>query len=102
MLLKVKKAVYLLDYKIKLTFSNRITKIVDFKDWIFENEADFYLIPLRTIEYFQKFSLDESGYTICWPNGAEFCPDVLYAKGKEIKKSKKRIGLKKRKTRSRI
>ena len=84
-MLKVKKAEYLSSYKIKILFSDRKTKIVDFEDWIFENEHDFYLKPLRNIEYFKKFDLDESGYSICWPNGADFSPDVLYKKGRLLR-----------------
>jgi hypothetical protein len=36
--------------------------------------------------------------TICWPNGLDFSPDVLYEVGKNIeKKTKKILGLSKRK-----
>jgi hypothetical protein len=90
-MLKVKKATYFSHYKIKILFSDGKVKIVDFEQWIFENENDFYLKPLRDVEYFKKFDLDESGYTICWPNSAEFSPDTLYKKGRPIKKARKTL-----------
>jgi len=46
-----------------------------------------YLKPLKKIDYFKKVRVDDCQYTICWPNGADFCPDVLYEVGKEIKVS---------------
>jgi hypothetical protein len=33
---------------------------------------------------FKKVRVDDSQYTICWPNGADFCPDVLYESGEEV------------------
>ena len=81
MLHKVKKVEYLNDFKLKLKFNDQKTKIVDFSDWLSDGEG--YLIPLKNIEYFKKVKLDDFEYTICWPNGADFCPDALYDIGKE-------------------
>lgn len=78
-MIKIKKATYLKEYKIKILFNNGKTKVVDFENLIFESKSDFYLEPLRDVEFFKKFELDESKYTICWTNGADFCPDVLYS-----------------------
>lgn len=87
MLIRIKKVEYISDYKLKLLFSDEKTKIVDFKDWI--KEETTYLLPLKDIRYFKKVQLDAFNYTICWPNGADFCPDVLYAIGEEIQEQKK-------------
>lgn len=81
MLHKVKKVEYLNGYKLKLKFNDQKIKIVDFSDWL--NDGKGYLIPLKDIEYFKKVALDEFEYTIIWPNGADFCPDVLYEIGKD-------------------
>ena len=77
---RVKKAEYVKDYKIKLLFSDGITKIVDFKTFL--KDAKNLFLPLLDLEYFKRFSVDDT--TICWPNEVDFCPDVLYEIGKEI------------------
>jgi hypothetical protein len=48
---------------------------------------------MKDIELFKKVDLDESNYSICWPNGADVSPDALYEIGIAIKPSK-RIGSK--------
>jgi len=34
--------------------------------------------PLRDKEFFRRVAVDHTAGTICWPNGADFCPDVLH------------------------
>jgi hypothetical protein len=34
---------------------------------------------LQDIEFFAQVSVDPEAGTLCWPNGVDFCPDVLYA-----------------------
>ncbi len=82
MLARIINVDYVNDYKLKILFNDKKTKIVDFKDWI--NEGGFYLLPLKELKYFKKVRLDAFKYSICWPNGADFCPDVLYKVGKEL------------------
>jgi Protein of unknown function (DUF2442) len=78
----IKKAEYLKDYKIKLLFSDGIEKIVDFTSFL--KAAKHVFIPLKEIEYFKNFQLDD--ITISWPNGADFEPELLYDMGEETKK----------------
>ncbi len=33
---------------------------------------------LHDVDYFKKFSIE--GYTLAWPNGADFAPEFLYEK----------------------
>jgi hypothetical protein len=87
--MKIKKITYISGYKLKILFSNRKTKVIDFQDWIFDKEAGPYLKPLQNLEFFKQFSLDEFAYSICWPNGADFCPDAIYAKEQEHSNKKK-------------
>lgn len=87
MLQRIKRVEYLEGYKLKLFFRNNKIKIVDFEKWIRKGKG--YLLPLKNIEYFKKVRIDDCQYTICWPNGADFCPDVLYELGKEIKSTKR-------------
>lgn len=84
MSIKIRKVSYFQDYKLKITFSDGKVKIVDFEDWI--SDGGFYLAPLKDMNFFKQVSLDDLNYTICWPNGADFCPDALYAVGNEIRK----------------
>ena len=85
-MIRVKKIKYISDYKLKLLFSDEKMKVVDFEDWI--NEGGVYLTPLKASEYFKKVKMDEFNYSICWPNGADFSPDVLYNKGVDVEQKK--------------
>ncbi len=84
MVMRIKNVDYMNDYKLKILFNDNKTKIVDFEDWI--NEGGAYLLPLKELKYFKKVQIDAFKYSICWQNGADFCPDVLYAVGKEVKR----------------
>jgi hypothetical protein len=75
-MLRVKKVTYVSEYKLKILFSNGKQKIIDFEEWL--SEPNVYLKPLRDLEFFKKVHLDDCKYSICWPNGADFSPDVLY------------------------
>ena len=83
--MRVKKAEYVRDYKIKIVFSDGAIKIVDFKPFL--KDAKNLFIPLLDIEYFKNFSVDDT--TISWPNEVDFCPDVLYEIGKNVQEQKK-------------
>jgi hypothetical protein len=65
--MRVKKAEYVRDYKIKIVFSDGAIKIVDFKPFL--KDAKNLFIPLLDIEYFKNFSVDDT--TISWPNGGQ-------------------------------
>lgn len=104
MMIRIKKVEYLSEYKLKVLFTDGKTKIIDFKNWI--NEGGAYILPLRNLEYFKKVRMDEFNYTICWPNGADFSPDVLYEIGidfpqKGIREQKRNIKTKPRRIQSR-
>ena len=98
MLHTVKKVEYLDGYKLKLHFNDRKVKIVDLEKMV--KKAKNMFLPLRDIEYFKSVKCD--GTTICWPNGVDLCPDVLYAMGKNLsraprKRKKSSLSLKARK-----
>lgn len=78
--MRIKKAEYINDYKIKMLFSDGMVKIVDFKPLL--KNAKNLSLPLLDIEYFKKFYIDE--ITICWPNQMDFCPDVLHEIGEQV------------------
>jgi hypothetical protein len=60
-------------FRIRVSFSDRTSKVVDFRPWlrgpIFE--------PLKDERYFARFVVD--GGTVAWPNGADIAPETLYA-----------------------
>lgn len=72
------------DYKLRLLFSDNQSYIVDIEPIILESKKIFK--PLQNLEFFKKVSLDDEEFptTICWPNGADICPDVLYMKSKPV------------------
>ena len=84
--MRIKKAEYIKDYKIKLFFSDGVNKIVDFAP-ILTNKRKLF-VPLSDLEYFKNFHVDE--ITICWPNELDFAPEYLYEMGVEVKKEVKK------------
>jgi hypothetical protein len=83
MLHTVKKVEYIEEYKLKLIFNDGCIKIVNLENMI-KNTKNMF-VPLLDLNYFKKVKCD--GITICWPNGVDLCPDVLYRIGKNIKQS---------------
>lgn len=82
--MRIKKVEYVDGYRLKLLFSDKITKIVDIEPIIKKSKGLFQ--PLKDIEYFKQVALDDEHYplSICWPNGEDLCPDVLYEMGKDF------------------
>lgn len=89
--MRVLSVEYSKDYILKIKFSDKTIKLVDLKEKVAQAKGIF--LPLKDQEYFKQVSVDDCCASICWPNGADICPDVLYAMGKDIikpvKKSKK-------------
>jgi hypothetical protein len=87
MLRRIKKVEYLSGYQLRLQFDNGRIKVVDLEGML-KNAKNMFL-QLVDVNYFKKVECD--GYSICWPNGIDFCPDLLYKAGKDIvQKSKRR------------
>lgn len=97
MLHTVKKVEYVNGYKLRLYFNDRKVKIVDLKNML--KKAKNMLLPLVDIEYFKKVTCD--GTTLCWPNGVDLCPDVLYAMGESSSRLAKKHEKSSRKLRGR-
>jgi Protein of unknown function (DUF2442) len=64
------------EYKLYLRFEDGVegeidlSKLIDFKG-VFE--------PLRDLREVAKVRVDAEHGTVCWPNGADLDPDVLYS-----------------------
>ena len=69
---RVIDAQYLQDYKIHLVFSNGKQGNIDLMPFLGQG----VFAPLSDKNYFKKLFVD--GWTISWPNGADFAPETLY------------------------
>lgn len=81
MLHTIKKVEYLEGYKLKLLFDDKCVKIVNLENMI--KNAKNMFVSLLDVDYFKRVICDD--ITICWPNGVDLCPDVLYKMGKDVK-----------------
>ncbi len=76
---------YLRDYLLELFFSDGAHGELDFRARIIGRGGVFK--PLQDVEFFRQVSVDPEAGTLAWPNGVDFCPDVLYSEvtGRPIK-----------------
>lgn len=72
-------------YRLELSFTDGTKGQLDFKDRVVGRGGMFE--PLEQVSLFGQVQVDEEAGTIVWPNGVDFCPDVLYClvTGKPIK-----------------
>lgn len=63
------------DYKLRLTFNNGITRIVDFVPLMQKGICK----KLQDKDYFRSFKLDP--FTVDWNNEIGFAPEYLYEMG---------------------
>ncbi len=75
----VKSLKYAGDYRLELTFEDSKVKIIDLKDELYGEIFE----PLKNVEFFRQAYVDADLETVSWPNGADLCPDFLYAKAFE-------------------
>ncbi|RJP28565.1 MAG: DUF2442 domain-containing protein [Candidatus Omnitrophota bacterium] len=74
MILHVKEARYLHDYRIWLRFNDGAEGEIDL-----EKELDGEMFsPLKDKRTFQPFRVDRELETIVWENGADLAPEFLY------------------------
>jgi hypothetical protein len=78
MFLHVTRVTWLEGYKLRLVFSDRVTKDVDLRDELYGPIFE----PLKDIEFFRRATVNPDTNTIEWPNGADFAPEFLYEIGK--------------------
>ena len=63
-------------YRLELLFDDGLRGVVDLADLITGRHGVFE--QLHDPKYFTIVSVNEELGTIVWPNGADFCPDVLH------------------------
>ena len=61
-------------YRIRLRFADGTEAVVDFEVEL----AGQVFESLRDERRFREFRISEGGWTIEWPNGADFAPEFLY------------------------
>jgi hypothetical protein len=66
------------NYKLRLTYSDGETIIVDFTPVI---QRGGVFSPLSDPEFFSQVSIGESGRYIQWPGELDFCADALWLEG---------------------
>jgi hypothetical protein len=64
-------------YRIELTFSDGTHGVVDLAQRVVGRGGVFS--PLENPQFFRQVRVDDELGTIVWPNGADICPDLLYA-----------------------
>ena len=77
MLPRIKGVRHAGEYRLELSFTDGTTSEIDLKRQIAGRGGVF--IPLQDIEFFGLVQVDPDAGTIVWPNGVDFCPDVLYS-----------------------
>ena len=75
---------HLKDYQLEVRFSDGTVADFDFCRRIVGRGGVFR--PLENVSLFSQVTVDPEAGTLVWPNGVDFCPDVLYAEasGKAI------------------
>ena len=73
-MITIKAARYIKDYVVWIRFSDGVEGQVDLGH---ELGGEIFQ-PLKKLEYFKKFKLDDDLATLTWPNGADFAPEFLY------------------------
>ena len=71
---KITSAEHVAGYRLKLTFEDGRTGEVDLEDQLWGQVFE----PLRDIERFKDFRVDEELRTIVWSTGADLAPEYLY------------------------
>jgi len=82
---KVSRVRHIRDYRLELSFTDGTARELDFRQRIVGCGGVFR--QLEDIEFFKQVQVETEAGTIAWPNGVDFCPDVLYslATGKPIR-----------------
>jgi len=72
-------AQYTRGYSIRLTYDDGTEAEVDLEAELWGSIFE----PLKDVEKFKAFRLDEELQTVVWPNGADLAPEFLYQRATE-------------------
>ena len=76
MLPRLVDARHIADHRVWLRFADGASGEIDLADELIGPIFE----PLKNVETFRRFKLDEELHTLVWPNGADFAPEFLRAK----------------------
>ena len=65
------------EYELEIGFSDGTVAKLDFRRRVVGRGGIFG--PLEDVAFFRRVAVDREAGTLVWPNGVDFCPDVLYA-----------------------
>jgi len=71
---KIKSAVHIEGYRLKVTFEDGKSGVLDLSDQLWGEVFE----PLRDIAEFKNFQVDPELSTIVWSTGADLAPEFLY------------------------
>jgi hypothetical protein len=74
---RVRGVRHLKDYELEIRFSDGTVATLDFRGRVVGRGGVFR--PLESVDFFAKVTVDQEAGTLVWPNGVDFCPDVLYS-----------------------
>ncbi len=74
---RVVRARHVGEYRLELSFNDGTTGELDFRGRVVGRGGVF--VPLESLTFFSQVAVDPEAGTIFWPNGVDFCPDVLYS-----------------------
>ena len=71
---RITSAEHVAGYRLRLTFDDGRTGELDLEDQLWGEVFE----PLRDLEQFKDFRIDDELQTIVWPTGADLAPEYLY------------------------
>ncbi len=80
MFLEVRRVETVRGYVLRLEFNDGAIREIDLRD---ELQGEVFE-PLRDLAYFSRAALNPETGTVEWPNGADFAPEFLAAKGRRV------------------
>lgn len=70
-------------FKLVLEFDEKDYRIIDIKQFLKDDKG--LLADIRDdIDLFLQVEIDNVAGTVCWPNGVDFDPGILYQNGLDV------------------
>ena len=74
---RVRGVRHIKDYRLELAFSDGTVAELDFRRRLVGRGG--VVRALENLDFFRQVTVDGEAGTVVWPNGVDFCPDVLFA-----------------------